>query len=322
MYLRIRNFFQFLLFMGQGNSKAYLALIFVCIAWGTTYLGIRIAIEHFPPFFMAGFRQAVSGIILIILAFFNKKKMDFSWRNLLFHSCIGALMISMGNGLVTWGEQYISSGMAAIICGLMPLIAVTINLMMNRNERLNGLIICGLIVAFIGVGLIFKDNLAFIQEKTYLWGLIAVFIATGAWALGSVLSKKRFKPSNPIFNSGVQVTAGGLILLLVSALVHEDGSLQGVAAEGWWTMIYLIVIGSVLAYSAYMYMLQHLPVGIATIYAYVNPVVAVIVGFLWYEERITLWTLLAILTILGGVFVVNVGYRQQKRRAAGKQQVI
>lgn len=299
--------------MGQGNPKAYLALFFVCIAWGTTYLGIRIAIEHFPPFFMAGFRQTVSGIILIILAFFYKKAMDFSWRNLLFQSLIGALMISLGNGLVTWGEQYISSGMAAIICGLMPLIAVMINLMINRGERLNGLIVSGLIVAFFGVGLIFKDNLAFIQERSYLWGLLAVFVATGAWALGSVLSKQRFKPSNPVFNSGVQVTAGGLILLLASGLFQEGGTLRGIAAEGWWTMIYLVVVGSVLAYSAYMYMLQHLPVGIATLYAYVNPVVAVIVGFLWYQERITHWTLLAILTILGGVFVVNVGYRRQKR---------
>jgi len=296
------------------NTKAYLALIFICIAWGTTYLAIRVGVLHFPAFLFAAIRQLVSGAIILAIGLWMSRRVDLSKSNLLHQALVGFLLITMGNGLVTWGEKYVPSGVAALICSLMPMIAVIVNLIIAKHEKINALIVVGMIVGFAGVGLIFKDDIGEIGNTKYVMGAIATLIATMSWAIGSMINKKRISLINPVFNSGLQLLFGALFLLIVSPMVDDYTGMNFFHPEVIWSMSYLIVFGSVLAYTAYMFALKELPVGIVTLYAYVNPLVAVILGYFILNEPLTWFTALAFLSIVTGVYLVNYGYRRQHKK--------
>ncbi|XZF16174.1 EamA family transporter [Chitinophagaceae bacterium MMS25-I14] len=295
----------------KRNTKAYLAFIFICIVWGTTYLALRVGVMHYPPFLFAGVRQVISGVLLAGLAILIYKKADWSIRNLLQQAFIGFLLITMGNGLVTWAEKVIPSGIAALICSMMPISAVIINIV-GGKERLNLLIVGGMLLGFAGVAFIFKDNVSDLGNNAYLMGIITLLIATTSWAFGSLMNKKRSNHANPIFNSGLQLFFGGVIMLVISPVADDYSHLEIVNKEGLLAMLYLIVFGSVLAFAAYMYALKELPVGLATSYAYVNPLVAVLLGHWWLGETLNWFTALAFVSIICGVYLVNRGYKKQQ----------
>ena len=296
------------------TTKAYLALLFICIAWGTTYLAIRLAVLAFPAFLLAAIRQFISGVIIIGIAYFLNKKVDLSKTNLRHQALVGFLLITAGNGLVSWGEKYVPSGVAALICSLMPICAVIINLIISKKDKLNATIVFGMLLGLVGVALIFKDDVAALSDKRYLTGIIVTFIATTSWSLGSVINKKKQNQINPTFNAGLQVTFGGLFLFICSPFIDDYTKVDFFNKEFIYPLIYLIVFGSVLAYTAYMYALKELPVGIVTLYAYVNPLVAVVLGYFWLNEKLTGYTILAFVAIVSGVYIVNYGYKRQQRK--------
>ena len=296
------------------NTKAYIALIFICIVWGTTYLAIRVGVQHYPAAFLfAGVRQAIAGPILMIIALMLDKNKDLSRKNILRQMLVGFLMLTVGNGCVTWGEKYIDSGIAALLCSMMPLFAVSFNLMSSKKDHFNGMIGAGLLLGVCGVGLIFKQNLALITKPEYLGGMLAILLATSSWAYGGTINKKNTNPVNPFFNSGLQLFFGGLFMLVISPAVDDYHGMAVWNNQGMMAMLYLIIFGSVLAYAAYMYALSALPVGIATIYAYINPLRAVVAGYLILNEPLTIYTGLAFITIAISVYLVNMGYRKQHK---------
>jgi drug/metabolite transporter (DMT)-like permease len=296
------------------QSKAYLALIYICIVWGTTYLAIRVAMQYYPAFLFAGVRQVIAGVILFSIGLATNKGRDYSAKNILRQMLVGFLLLTMGNGLVTWGEKYVPSGVAALICSVMPIFAVLFNLFGFKKEHFNALIGGGLLLGAVGVGLIFKDNIAELGNRTYLMGIIATLIATCSWAFGSVRSKKFPAPVNPMFNSGLQLFFGGAFMLMISPFVDSYTDLAW-HTEGILYLVYLIIFGSVIAYGAYIFALRELPVGITTLYAYINPLVAVIMGYFILQEPLTIYTAFAFIAIVGGVYVVNLGYRREHKKA-------
>ena len=305
----------------KANSKAYIALIFVCIVWGTTYMAIRVGVMHYPAFLFAAIRQSVAGLILMLLALAISKNKDASASNIFRQMIIGFLMLSLGNGCVTWGEKYIPSGVAALLCSLMPLFAVSFNLFSSKKDHFNTKIGLGMLLGVCGVGLIFRNNLSEITKPQYIGGIISVMLATASWALGSVINKKNTNPVNPFFNSGLQLFFGGLFMFVMSPFIDNYQGIQLWNKDGLLALAYLIAFGSVLAYAAYMYALSALPVGIATIYAYINPLIAVIVGWLVLNEELNIFTAFAFITIAVGVYLVNKGYRQQHINDPEKPQI-
>ncbi|RYE18105.1 MAG: EamA family transporter [Sphingobacteriales bacterium] len=297
----------------KNQTKAYLALAFIAIVWGTTYLAIRVAVMQYPAFLMAAVRQATSALIIMGIGYGMSRKVDLSTQNIKQQALVGFLLITLGNGLVSWAEKYVPSGVAALICSMMPIVTVIINLTTVKGERINASIIIGMLLGFAGIALIFKDDLDKFGSTEYLLGIICVFVATSSWALGSVLNKKRTSKINPIFNSGMQVAFGGLFLFILSPFVDSYDNLVLWQPDAFWSLVYLIIFGSVLAYTAYMYALKELPVALVSTYAYVNPLVAVILGYFILSEPLTWFTALAFLSIMIGVFLVNRGYRQQPR---------
>ena len=299
----------------KPDTKAYIALVFVCIVWGTTYLALRIGVMHYPAFLFAGVRQTVAGTVLAILALVMNKNKDLSARNIGHQALVGFLLLTIGNGCVTWGEKTVPSGIAAMICAGMPLFAVLFNLMLHKGEKLNLMIGAGMLLGLVGVGLIFRQNLSDISNTAYLWGIAAVLLATCSWAGGSIINKRNNNPVNPFFNSGLQLLFGGLFMLIISPFVDNYQGMDLWNRDGLLALAYLIVFGSILAYAAYMYVLSKLPVGIATVYAYVNPLVAVILGYIILKEEVNIYTGLAFIAIISSVLMVNRGYRQQKEHA-------
>jgi len=296
------------------QTKAYLALVFICIVWGTTYLAIRFGVMHFPAFLYAAIRQLISGVIIMGIGLMMNRKVDLSKSNLMHQAFVGFLLITLGNGLVTWGERQVPSGVAALICSLMPIVAVIVNLVSSKREKLNIYIIIGMVVGFAGVGLIFKDDVSNITDTAYLAGAFATLVATSSWAVGSVFNKKRISLVNPVFNAGLQLLFGGAFLLAGSPLIDDYSNMDLFHPEVVWSLLYLIVFGSVLAYTAYMFALKELPVGIVMLYAYVNPLVAVILGYLVLSEPLTWFTAMAFVSIIAGVYLVNYGYKKQHRQ--------
>lgn len=295
------------------RTKAYIALIFICIVWGTTYLAIRIGVMYYPPFLFAGVRQVVAGIILTVLALILSKNVDLSAKNILRQVLLGFLMLTVGNGGVTWAEKYIPSGIAALLCSMMPIFAVAFNLLSSKKDHFNATIATGILLGVCGVGLIFRHNIADLARPEYLGGMAGIIMATAAWAYGSTLSKKYGAAINPLFNAGLQLSFGGIIMLLISAGIEDTSHALVWNTNGILSLIYLITLGSVLAYAAYMFALRVLPVGIATIYAYINPLIAVIAGYLFLHEELNIYVGLAFVTIVASVFMVNSGYKQQNK---------
>lgn len=303
--------------MMTKNAKAYIALIFICIVWGTTYLAIRVGVESYPAAFLfAGVRQTVAGLILMAIALIVSKQKDVSAKNIVHQMMVGFLMLTVGNGGVTWGEKYIPSGIAALLCSMMPLFAVLFNLIGSKKEKFNSLIGVGMVLGVCGVGLIFRHNLADMTKPENLGGICAILLATSSWALGSIINKKKAATVNPFFNSGMQLLFGGVFMLALSPAIDDYTGMQIWNTNGLLAMGYLVVFGSVLAYASYMYALSALPVGIATIYAYINPLIAVLAGWMFLHEELNIYTGLAFATIVVSVYLVNMGYRKQHKQAA------
>ena len=299
------------------QTKAYLALVYICIVWGMTYLFIKIGVEAYPAAFLfAGVRQVIAGIILFSIGFATNKNRDYSRINIMRQALIGFLLLTCGNGLVTWSEKHIPSGIAALICSMMPIFAVMFGLKSSQKEKFNWLIGLGLVLGLVGVVLIVKDDISFKDNAFYLYGIIGTLVATTTWAFGSVKSKKFPAPVNPMFNSGLQLLFGGAFMLLISPVVDDYTGMAVWNRDGILALSFLIIFGSVIAYAAYIFALRELPVGITTLYAYINPLVAVLMGYFFYSEELNINTAFAFIAIVAGVYVVNLGYKKQHKENA------
>lgn len=292
----------------RKDLLAYLALTAICFIWGTTYLVLRVAVTQFPPFLFVAIRQVIAGLLLAGgMMIFAKIKLP--GLKYLYHQAVaGFFLITLGNGLVAWAEMHIPSGIAAVICSLVPVTVILINLMANREERPNIPIGVGTVLGFIGIAMIFGEDLNQFTQTGYLLGIILIFLAVIAWAGGSVWVKKHNRQTNLFLNAGLQMFFGGLWCIPIS-LAFDDLSSVHWSGEAMYALLYLIVFGSVIAYSCYSYALRKLPMTIVSLYAYINPVVAVILGWLVLDEKLNATMGIAIILTIAGIYIVNRGYQ-------------
>jgi len=292
------------------KTKAYIALAIVCIFWGTTYLALRVGVAHFPPFLFSAIRQVGAGVLLFIGMALFKKLEKLSLKDILRQALPGILLITFGNGIIGWAEMYIPSGLAALIVCIMPIYIVIINLVSGKEQkRFNFKTIAGFALGCVGIVLIFKDNLTDLGKPEYLWGVLASFAACFFWAIGSIYMKSNTFTTSAYSNAAIQFTSGGIGCLVFSLLFDDYSALSSVTSESLWALLYLTLIGSLLAYMSYLYAIKHLPIVVVSTYAYVNPVIAILLGVAILNEKITWITVLALVTTLYGVYLINTGYR-------------
>jgi drug/metabolite transporter (DMT)-like permease len=292
----------------RSNYIAYLGLAAVCIIWGTTYLALRIAVVGFPPFLFTALRQTTAGLILLSFMFTLGKAAWPSRDHILRQSIGGFFMLSLGNGLVAWAEMHIPSGVAAIICSLMPVMVILINLFSSADEKPTMPIISGVALGLIGIIMIFGEHIAEFSKTEYLIGIALTFGAVISWAGGSIWIKKRNTDSNPFVNAGLQMFFGGFWCFPLS-LIFDDLSTITWSAEVGYSLLYLIIFGSIVAYASYSYALRKLPMTIVSLYAYVNPLVAVLLGWLVLDEKLNLKIIVAFVLTVAGIYIVNRGYQ-------------
>jgi drug/metabolite transporter (DMT)-like permease len=263
-----------------------------------------------PALQLAGIRQFIGGILYV--SFFIYKKEAWpkgkQWKTIII---LSILNFALSNGLSTWGVKFISSGLGAILNAVFPLWIVLITFF--RGEKLAKLAILGLIISFSGVCVIFYDHLSDFLQPDFRFGILLSFIATISWAFGSLYTKKKAATFNPYFSLGLQMLISSFILFAVTGATGTTVSILSIPAISWWSIAYLVIIGSVLSFIAYIYMLQKLPAEINSIYAYINPIVAVLLGAFIFGESLNMAIAIGGAITIFGLYMVNHSIRKARK---------
>ncbi|RYZ60767.1 MAG: drug/metabolite-transporting permease [Chitinophagaceae bacterium] len=297
--------------MKKETRKAYIALAVVSFFWGTTYLAAKISAQHMPGLFVAGVRQAIAGAVLV--GYF--KQAGYQWPDKKSWATItvqAVLLLCISQGLLTWALEFIDSGLAAIIAGLVPLFVALFSILLLRFARFTPLMILGLVVGFGGIVTIFYEHFAQLVNSRYAFGIGLALVATISWSFGTVFSS-RYKPKTELmFSVGLQMLIAGAILLAVCGVSGKYVNLLQTNTDALWGLVYLILVGSLLTYSAYVYAVSKLQPTQVSIYAYINPIVAVFLGWLVLHERMSINVVTGTLITLGGVWLVNREFKKQQ----------
>lgn len=301
--------------MTRSRVLILLAFAAVYLIWGSTYLGIRYAIETLPPFLMAATRFMVAGAILFIWASVSGESIRASFSQWPRAFLLGALMLLCGNGGVTWAEKYIASGFAALLIATEPLWVVLLNWMLS-HRRPSGKVLFGVLIGLAGVGVLVGDGLRHggASLSMEVIGSGVVILSSVAWAVGSLYSNRHPMKASTSMASGMQMLAGGSLLLLFS-LITGDVQKLNLANSSWTSLIalaYLTLFGSLVAFTAYSWLLRNVTPARAATYAYVNPVVAVLLGWLFAGEPITLRVIIAAAIIVGSVVLITTYGREHE----------
>lgn len=295
------------------RTKALFALGMVCFFWGTTWIASRQGVQYMPAIQLAGIRQSLGGLLYVI--FFLGKGRAWprgkEWGPILILSLLNFVL---SNGLSTWGVKYISAGLASIIAATFPLWIVIINLF-NTGSKIPSRAVIGLLLGFIGVCVIFYEHLTDFFDPEFRFGILLSLIASWTWAFGTLYTKKQAAAFNPYFSLGLQMLISGILTSLIAVISGQTVPVPDIPWQSWAAIAYLATFGSVISFIAYLYALQNLPTEQASIYAYINPVVAVLLGSLLFNEKFTLFIAAGGIITLAGVHLINLAYRKQKNHS-------
>jgi len=297
-----------------------IALLMVYIFWGGTYLGMRVAIETMPPFIMAGFRFVTAGLILYIWARLSgvERPKKEHWREM---GIVGALLLLGGNGVVAWAEQLVPTGIASLIIATVPLWMILLNWAGKDGKIPNFGEIVGILLGLSGIGLLVMQSTGTTDDKSISpLGITALIFAAISWSIGSLYSRKAKQPNSPIMATALQMIVGGLLLLGASIFLGEwtKLDLSQISLRSSIALGYLIIFGSIIGYNAYIWLLKNAEPSLASTYAYVNPVVALFLGWLLAGEQITIYSLFAAIIIITSVIIITV-YRDRPNLNMDKQ---
>ena len=292
----------------RPGGKSVLALIWVCFFWGTTWIASKEGVKHIPAIQMCAMRQLFGGSLYLLYFGFAKHPLPKGkqWGTILILSILNFMLT---NTLSTWGVKYISSGLGAIIAAIVPLWIVIIT--MFQGHRLPVKATTGLLLGFGGICIIFYDHLKDFLISDFRFGIFLSLAASISWAFGGVYTKKHAANFNPYFSMGLQMIISAIALFGVTFTTGDMINVRDIPLNGWLAVSYLVIIGSVLTFIAYVYMLQRLPTSQASIYAYINPVVAVLLGAVIFNERLNIYVAIGGVVTILGVYLVNDSFKRK-----------
>ncbi len=289
----------------EKNIRAYGAWIAVCIIWGTTYLAIRIGVKDLPPALFAGLRWLIAGPILMLILWSRGYKLPRK-KDLAHLAVVGIFLLGIGNGLVVFSEQFLPSGLTALLITTVPFWIVAIESFMPHGTRMNLFTAGGILAGFLGIILIYGNDWSSLLKTENLEGIIGLMLAVIGWSIGSVYSKYKKVDVHPLMGAAVEMVIAGIVLLLAALFLGEFSNFN-FTPDGFYAFVYLIIIGSLLGYASYIYAIAHLPVSFVSTYAYINPIIALFLGWIILNETISMNIILATLIILAGVMMVKKG---------------
>lgn len=298
-----------------------LGLLTIYLVWGSTYLAIRIAVETMPPFLMAGARFVVAGILLaaILIAL---RRFKINRQQLWDNAIIGALLLLGGNGLVSWAQQQVPSGMTTLIVSLNPLFVVIADwvVLLFFNDQLRGAkpnrwTLLGLAVGFVGLSMLIGPSL-FATDSTRLdaYRVLGLVVASLCWCVGSMFSRYAHNPADPFSGAAVQMVLGGVCLLLVSIVLGEPFGfeLSQVSRNSIIAWVYMLLMGSLVAFTTFIWLMKHTSPALVSTYAYVNPLVAVFLGWFFVNEAVSPRIFLAGTIVVAGVATISLSRSKKK----------
>jgi drug/metabolite transporter (DMT)-like permease len=300
-YLSYFNPFQF---KKQGqHGKALLALGLVCFFWGTTWVASKEGVRHMPALQMAGIRQFLGGSCYVVFFLIKGVRLPRGkeWGPVLMLSFLNFML---SNGLSTWGVKFISAGLGSIIGAIFPLWLVIIGLFSSQH-KLQAKTVLGLLMGFAGICVIFYEHLHDFLIPEFRFGIFLSIASTWSWAMGTIYTKKHAVGFNPYFSLGLQMLISGSALFTLTHVTGMAIPLSAIPWQSWTAIAYLVIFGSVISFIAFLYALQNLPTEQASLYAYVNPIVAVFFGWMLFGEHLTPFIITGVLLALYGVYLVN-----------------
>lgn len=288
--------------MKKNESAVVAAYLAVCIIWGSTYLAMRIAVSEFPPELFAGTRFLLAGAIVLIFAIANKKAFPESFMDIIKAAIPGIFMLMGANGLVMWAEQWVHSGVASLLLSTTPLFIAVIELMFFRSKKID-LVAWGLLIlGFAGTAMLIITGKG--VGSIDLKGGLIVLTASMLWAIGSIYSKRVKSSGHIITHIGIQMFSAGIGLTIVGICIGEVSKVH-LTSNVVMSLLYLVVFGSIIGYSSNMYVLSKWPASLAITSAYINPIIAVILGVLLLKENMNLTMLFSMIITLGSVVLLH-----------------
>jgi drug/metabolite transporter (DMT)-like permease len=291
--------------MLSENAKALIAWLNVCVIWGTTYLVIRIGVGHMPPMLFAGIRWVIAGIVFIAFLMWRGRPLPRAGE-VVHLAVVGLCLIGFGNGLVVFAEQWIPSGLAALLITTVPFFLVGMESLLPQGPRLNATILAGLIMGLAGVCLIFGEDIRYLADPDNLAGVAGLLGAVVFWSIGSLYSKYVKVGVHPLMGASIQMLIAGIVLSGIGVAIGELPRLD-FEINGLLSLAYLVVIGSLVGYSSYIYVIAKLPLSLVSTYAYINPIIALFLGWVVLDEKLNFQIAAAAAVILLGVFIVKQG---------------
>jgi drug/metabolite transporter (DMT)-like permease len=295
-------------------SRLWIVLAFfvIYVVWGTTYLAIRYAVETIPPLVTAGVRHSVAGLILLAIAW--SRGFRLRREHIAAGAVLGALFFLIGHGSLHWAEQYVSSGFAALLVATEPLWILLIGAAM-RQQKINWLNGAGLLMGLAGVGILTSHELT--SRTSLTWAIVAVLTGAASWALGVCVSPRLRLPQDLVGRAAVPLLCGAPMLLLAAASTGEFASFHwsAVSTKSLLGLAYLIIFGSVVAFTAYSWLLQHCSATLVATHTFVNPLVAVVIGWFWASEPLNMRVIVATTIILGSIILTQRGDRASEAQA-------
>jgi drug/metabolite transporter (DMT)-like permease len=293
------------------QKKAYLALTITSIVWGTTWVASKMGVKHMPAFELASIRQFLGGSIYVIFFLIKGEKLP-TKKQFLWLVPLAFLMFVSANGIATYGLQFISSGLAALIAALYPLSVVLIERFYYKAIKINAPTLIGLLLGLLGIGFIFYKDSMQIHGSNYVLGVLLSLFAMFRWSIGSILIARNKTDMNAYNAIGWQMLISAACMGLYTIYSGDYIPLNAIPAVSWGVIIYMVIGGSIFAFVSFIYSMKHLHPAISSLYAYINPIVAIWVGSLLLGEPMTWNSIIGTICTLIGVYLVNRSLKKQK----------
>jgi drug/metabolite transporter (DMT)-like permease len=292
------------------RALVVLAFLAIYLVWGSTYLAIRYAVESIPPLYTAGLRHLTAGSILLIWAL--AKGLRPTWDQVKASVVIGFFFFLVGHGSLHWAEQIVPSGLAALLIAIEPIFVFVLSSAAAKSWRLNWMLAAGILVGLVGVGmLVGVPSLATTPENSHkmMIGSVAILVGAFSWSVGIIYSRRSRLSGSPLLLSALSLLSGAVMLLTTGTIAGEAKrfSIAQITPKSWYALAYLIMFGSVVAFTAYNWLLEHYSPTLVATHTYVNPLVAVGLGWMYGGEVVTLRVILAAALVVGAVVLVDRG---------------
>jgi len=301
-------------YRNSGKGKGYVALFITSIVWGTTWVVSKIGVNEIPALQMAAIRQFLAGLIFVSFFTFYRKFSLPTARQFRWITVMAILMFVSANGLSTWSLKYIPTGLAALIGALYPLSVVIIEKLFFKSQKLTALTFLGLFLGIAGIAIVFYESAFNNMSSDFLVGIGLSVFAMLSWSLGTVFLSRNKENINPYYGTGWQMLISAIILFIIAEISQPVVPLADISTQTWMVILYLVLFGSIMAFVAFIYSMKKLPAAIASLYAYINPLVAMVLAALILNEKLTMNILWGSIVTLTGVFLVNYSLKKTREK--------